>query len=87
MSLHKWDKAIRPCLESIRSHAHWLSYHARGIDMALRMLPARPAWPTEAQDALREVQNALEAALADVRLARERYEELAVMIDDPEGVS
>lgn len=82
--LPKWDREIAPYLQAITSHSHWLSYHGRGVITGLTMLPARPQWPTEAEDALAQVERELAAALELTKQARQKYRELPVMLEAAE---
>lgn len=77
--LPKWDKEIAPFLHTIKSHAHWLSYHGRGVISGLTMLPARPQWPTQAEEALEQVEKELAAALELTREAMREYHKLNVI--------
>lgn len=74
--LKKWDHDIAPYLRPIADSSSWLSYHARNVTMALAMLPARPQWPTQAEEALEQAEKELTAALELTREARRQYRKL-----------
>jgi hypothetical protein len=82
--LPKWDHEIAPYLHAITSHAHWLSYHGRGVIAGLTMLPARPQWPTQAEEALQKVEQELTAALELTQEARRKYGELLILSEAAE---
>lgn len=82
--LPKWDREIAPFLHSVVSHAHWLSYHGRGVISGITMLPARPQWPTQAEEALASAEQELAAALELIKEARRKYGELDVMMEAAE---
>jgi hypothetical protein len=69
---------IRDVLERIESKADWLRMDAENLSTYVRQLTARRSFETMAQDAMLRAELELVTALATVRAARKRYDELSV---------
>lgn len=81
MKLEEWDRMIGPRLGVLESAVHWLKFDAGNIESAVRNLPARPAWSTEARENLNKAETGLMVALAVVRASQKVYDNLPPIID------
>jgi hypothetical protein len=82
MNLETYDKTVAPRLMKIESGCGWLSYYAKDIQSACKMLPARPHNETMARDCLNLAEKELLVALSLVRAVRKIYDDLPVIIEN-----
>ena len=74
MSMQEWDKYTAPVLRSIEKDAKWLSHYGDSITRTVALLPAKPDFPTKAEDELAKAEANLLTALNRVRQAMTIYE-------------
>lgn len=73
MSLEEWDRRVAPYLATISARAVQMQRDAKQILDWVNLMPAAPAFPTEAIDRLQTAQNELEAAINAIAMALDNY--------------
>lgn len=81
MTQEDYDRKIGSKLDQIRHYADSVGFWARRMQEVLETLPARPAWLSMARDKLDQTEQDLRVALAQVKAAQDRYDNLPILID------
>lgn len=68
-----FDTQVRPLLHRIVNDANATEARASYIAQDVHNLPARPEWPTKAEEAMEEAEQAIARALTLVQQARAHY--------------
>lgn len=73
MSLQRWDTLIAPQLAAVRNSSAWIKHYSSEACAAVRQLPERPEWPTEAEEELGRAEQEIAQALENIKAARRAY--------------
>lgn len=73
-----FDTQVRPLLHRIVNDATATAVRASYVAQDVHNLPARPQWPTKAEEALEEAEQSIARALTLVRQARAHYRKVVV---------
>ncbi len=75
MTLEEWDRRVAPYLATIGIRAQHIKNDARQISDWVRLLPAAPDFPTEAIEKLNSAKMELQAAVDEIRIALNMYDQ------------
>jgi hypothetical protein len=73
MTLQQWDREVAPFLHVIERTGREVASLTEQMGRAVRLLQARPDWPTKAAEELVRAEQEATAALERIRNARARY--------------
>jgi hypothetical protein len=73
MTLHQWDHEVAPYLHVIERTGREVAGLTERMGQAVRLLQARPEWPTKAEEELERAEREAIVALEHIRNARAHY--------------